>query len=66
MNGLYAAIQLGGPAQFLQRQIGFSAQQFAQFLAVDRDDPGSASATVIPAGNVAGMTALLQELFDHP
>jgi hypothetical protein len=66
MNRLDGAIQLGGPAQFFQRQIGLLAEQFAQFLAVARHDPWPASATVIPTGYVAALTALLQELFDHP
>jgi hypothetical protein len=65
MNGLDGAIQLDGPSEFFQRQIRFSAEQFAQSLAVDSDDPGPASTAVIPASNVAGLPALLQKLFYH-
>ncbi len=66
MNGLDGAIQLGSPAQFFQRQIGFEAEQLAQGLAVDCHNPWPAPTTVVLAGNITGMTALLQKFFDHP
>jgi hypothetical protein len=66
MNGREAAIQLGGPAQFFQRQIGFAAEQFTQLLAAVSHDSWPASAAVILTGNVASLPALLQEFFNHP
>jgi hypothetical protein len=66
MNGLNGAIQLGGWAQFCQRQIGLAAEQFAQFLAVDRNNLGFASAAVIPTGNITCLPPLLEQFFNHP
>ena len=66
MNRLDGAIQLGGLAQFCQGQIRFLTEELAQLLAVARQNLGFAFAAVIPAGNVAGLAALLKEFFDHP
>ena len=63
MNGLDGAIQLGGLAQFFQGQIGFSAEQFAQFLAVDCHDPWLAPAAVDTGRQSRRYDAVVGEVF---
>ena len=65
MDGLYRALQPGGLAQFLERQIVLFDQQGAQLAAVGSNDHWLASGITMPRGNIAGVSTLLEELFDQ-
>jgi len=59
------AFQSHRGAQFGQGQVGLGAHQRTQLPAVRGDDQGLAARAVMARGDIAGLAALLEELFDH-
>jgi hypothetical protein len=65
VNGLQGALQCRGAAQLPQGEIRLFGQQGTHLVLVLGNDQGLAPGPVMTGGNVAGMTALLKEFFDH-
>ena len=65
MDGRQGAGKARRGAQFRQGQVGLAPEEFAHGFLVRREDERLASAEVVPRGDVAGVAALLEELFDH-
>lgn len=65
MDGGQRTRQAGGGAQFFEGQVRFFVQQHPQLDMMAGDDQGLAPGVVVARPDVAGVSPLLQEFFDH-
>jgi hypothetical protein len=63
---LDGACQIQASPDLLKCKIGLFDQKKAQLSAMGVDNDGLATATMVTGGDVTGVAALLDELFDHP
>jgi hypothetical protein len=65
MKGRQSAIQFQKAAQFIQSQIWRGSQMLAQRAAMSRQDLGFSPCEVVARLDASGVTALLEQFFDH-
>lgn len=65
MDGLDGAAEAKTGADLLKGEIGLFGKQGADLTAVGIDNDGFAPAAMVAGSDVAGVTALLKEFFDH-
>ena len=66
MNGLQGTLQPHGFLQLFEAHIGFYFQQANHLLAMLEQDHWFAPCQVMPGPDVPAVTALLEQLLDHP
>ena len=65
MDGRQRALQTHGLAQFFEGQVGLPAQQLSHLAMRGRNHERLAPGAVVAWPDLAGVPALLQELFHH-
>lgn len=65
MNGLDGASKPEAGPDLLKGEIGFFGKEKTHFAAVRVENDGLTTAAMVTGSDVAGVAALLDELFDH-